>query len=354
MKKVLFNILLLISLLGCTDKTDENGFYIEGKNKGIHKETKLQYDKNGYNKLGYNKRGFDKLGNYNPKYDIITYYDNGFNKNGWSYDGINKETNSKYDKSGYNEKGFDKDGLNKDGFDKDGFDKNGWSKNGINKKTNSYYDENGYNKGGFTRYGLDTTNTFGKNKFYNYKFKENKYVAEKGYWFDSSYYIIQHNLLIELKKMFKEHEYYMKYLKKDDFETSKSFEERKNSLIKKSSRNIKEIQSEYYILYPYSDVKGKYDADNEEWNFEEIYNNIYTGSSNTVKIKNMPIEVKAKLKMEIGQAKMKKEVNARIRFLVTDTDYDFKKNQYCVKVVAYQVYIGFGLGQRMILEGYID
>lgn len=63
MNKFLFSILFML-LLGC-DKTNEKGFYIEGKNKGLHKETKNLYDKSGYNIDGYNYRGYNKDG-----YDI--------------------------------------------------------------------------------------------------------------------------------------------------------------------------------------------------------------------------------------------------------------------------------------------
>lgn len=78
MKKILLS-LLIVNILGCGDKIDSKGFYIEGKNIGLHKETKSKYDKDGYDKNGYNVEGFNK--------------------------------------NGYNAKGFDKDGIDKNGFD---------------------------------------------------------------------------------------------------------------------------------------------------------------------------------------------------------------------------------------------
>lgn len=79
MKKIIMLGLVFVFILGCTDKTDKNGFYIEGKNIGIHKETKGKYDKDGYDKNGYNTEGFNK--------------------------------------NGYNVKGLDKDGIDENGFD---------------------------------------------------------------------------------------------------------------------------------------------------------------------------------------------------------------------------------------------
>lgn len=76
MKKILLS-LLLINLLGCGDKTNENGFYIEGKDIGIHKETKTKYDINGYDINGYNSQGYNKNG-----YDKDGLDKNGYDKNG--------------------------------------------------------------------------------------------------------------------------------------------------------------------------------------------------------------------------------------------------------------------------------
>ena len=62
MKKFLISFLSIILLTSCTDKIDDRGFYIEGKNAGINKITKSEYDKEGYNINGYNKYGFDRSG----------------------------------------------------------------------------------------------------------------------------------------------------------------------------------------------------------------------------------------------------------------------------------------------------
>lgn len=101
--------LLLLSMLGCTDKTDKNGFYIEGENTAINKETKTKYDKNGYDKDGYNKENWNKENiskRTGTKYDI-----DGFDFEGWNKENINKETGTKYDKLGYNNKRFNKNGI---------------------------------------------------------------------------------------------------------------------------------------------------------------------------------------------------------------------------------------------------
>lgn len=87
MKKFLILFLSIILLTSCTDKVDERGFYIEGKNAGINKITKSEYDKEGYDINGYNKYGFDRSG---------------------------------YDKKGYNSLGYDKNGINRRGYDKEG------------------------------------------------------------------------------------------------------------------------------------------------------------------------------------------------------------------------------------------
>lgn len=97
MKKILFGLSFLF-IFGCMNKTDKNGFYIEGKNIGVHKETKTEYDKEGYNKEGFNELGWNKIG-------------------------MNRETNSIYDKEGYNINGFNVKGINKETktiFDREG------------------------------------------------------------------------------------------------------------------------------------------------------------------------------------------------------------------------------------------
>lgn len=318
MKKIILSLLLVL-ILGCTDKTDTKGFYIEGKNRGIHKETKTKYDKEGYDKYGYSTDGYDKYG-----YNYI-----GFNKDGYNTEG--------YDKDGYNYKGFNKDGYNAEGYDKDGF-----------------------NKGGFTRYGFNKKNEFEKNKFYKYKFEESKFIFANSYIYDETQTMLTEGLwdiFITNKNL--------KNLKKDEFETTSEFEIRKNNLVKKYSKEIEDIKNEYYIIYSRADsyIIGKYDADNEEWNFNksyEYYNYRRSGYySYDYKFKNSPITINLKVKMPILEAKSKKNLSAIIRFLVTDTtfntDYNMKA-KFEAKVVAYQIYTvtAFGNEQKLVKEGYID
>ena len=87
MTKVLVSLFLTILLVSCGEKTDERGFYLEGKKAGINKITESIYDKEGYDINGYNKYGFDRSG---------------------------------YDKRGYNSLGYDKNGINKRGYDEKG------------------------------------------------------------------------------------------------------------------------------------------------------------------------------------------------------------------------------------------
>lgn len=87
MKKILISLLIIILFTGCIDKTDERGFYIEGKNIGMNKITKSVFDEEGYDVNGYNKYGFNRSG---------------------------------YDKKGYNSLGFDKNGINRRGYDEKG------------------------------------------------------------------------------------------------------------------------------------------------------------------------------------------------------------------------------------------
>ncbi|WP_051532651.1 hypothetical protein [Fusobacterium perfoetens] len=92
MKKILLG-LSLIFILGCSDRTDKNGFYITGENKGIHKETKTKYDKEGYDCYGFNK---DKINKYTgTNYDIDGWDISGFNEKG-----INKTTGFNFNEKG--------------------------------------------------------------------------------------------------------------------------------------------------------------------------------------------------------------------------------------------------------------
>ena len=101
MKKILL-IIFCIIITGCFDKTDEKGFYIEGRKKGIHKETNTKYNSNGFDKNGYNK---------------LT--NSTFDKEGWNYYGfnkerINKETGTLYNIEGWDIKSFNKEGIHKE------------------------------------------------------------------------------------------------------------------------------------------------------------------------------------------------------------------------------------------------
>lgn len=120
MKKILFGLSFLF-IFGCMNKTDKNGFYIEGKNIGVHKETKTEYDKEGYNKEGFNELGWNKIG-MNRETNSI-YDKEGYNINGWNNEFLNKETKTEYDKEGYNINGFNVKGINKETktiFDREG------------------------------------------------------------------------------------------------------------------------------------------------------------------------------------------------------------------------------------------
>lgn len=285
MRKILLGF-ILIFILGCSDKTDENGFYIEGKNIGIHKETKTKYNKEGYN------------------------------------------------------------------------------------------------KGGFTRYGLNKENKFDKNKFYKYKFEESKYIREE----IQKYKEVQKFLFTGINSFFKENEELnkkLKELKKGDFETTKEFKERYNNLsklIEKSNENIIDIKKEYYIIYPYEEIEGKYDADNEEWIFSKeidgFSNSIYLGNSNYLEIMNSPIKINTILKMNRELAKQKQKETINIRFLATDTSklkstyisnvdeyvrsnftielrsYDI--TYFTAKIVGYQIFTGYGTEQKLIQEVFLD
>lgn len=135
MKKYLFLLISFIILFGCS-KVDERGFYIDGKNKNLHKITKTEYNEKGYNIEEYNKRGFDEEG----------YYKNCFNLYGFNKEGIHEKTNTKYNEEGfnllgYNENGYDKKGYNTEGFNKKGFDSRGFNRKRIHKSTKSKYDK---------------------------------------------------------------------------------------------------------------------------------------------------------------------------------------------------------------------
>ncbi|WP_410208317.1 hypothetical protein [Fusobacterium sp.] len=96
MKKLLL-LLSLLFIFGCGDGTDIHGFYMAGENKGIHKETKTRYDKDGFDIDGWSE---NKL--------------------------INKVTKSEYGRGGYDYYGFNEKGIHKiTGFN---FDEKGFTK----------------------------------------------------------------------------------------------------------------------------------------------------------------------------------------------------------------------------------
>ena len=150
MKKLCLTLLLIL-ILGCMNKTDEKGFYIEGNKKGINKFTKAEYDKDGYNINGYNKFGYNKEGFKSDGYDKFGYDKDGYDKDGFNKLSINKETGTQYNKDGYNRIGYNKEGYDKNGFDRNGYDKDGYNKNGYNKDG---YDRSGFNLDNFNKNGV--------------------------------------------------------------------------------------------------------------------------------------------------------------------------------------------------------
>lgn len=148
--------MVLFIIFGCT-KVDENGFYVEGKYKNLHKITKKKFDEEGY--------------------DI-----EGFNKNGFNRQFINKLTNTKFDKNGYNHLGFDKNGYDKYGYDDYGYDKNGFNREGYDKNG---FDKDGYNKRGFNRNKIHkVTKTKYDENDYDYYGKKFESAFEKKYFVD--------------------------------------------------------------------------------------------------------------------------------------------------------------------------
>ena len=161
---------------------DSNGFDIDGRNK----DTGSEYNRDGFNGYGinqytktkYNRNGFDRDGKHK---DTKSEYDsNGFDRhninqytktkydcNGFDIDGRHKYTGSKY-----NRDFFDRHGINQ--YTKTKYDSNGFDRHGIHKDTKSEYDSNGfdihginqytkikYNRDDFDRYGFDR---YGKHK----------------------------------------------------------------------------------------------------------------------------------------------------------------------------------------------
>ncbi|KQC11120.1 MAG: hypothetical protein APR54_11265 [Candidatus Cloacimonas sp. SDB] len=155
MKFSLFILLILaIIIVGCTE-VDENGFYLEGKYKNLHKKTKSEYDEDGFNINGLNKRGFNRQYQHsstNLKYDEDGFDYYGYDTNGYDSDGYDNLgfDVSGFDRKGFNESGFDisgfdKTGFDEEGYDRDGYNKKGFNRNGIHKVTKTRFNENGYN-----------------------------------------------------------------------------------------------------------------------------------------------------------------------------------------------------------------
>lgn len=186
MKRIIVGLSILF-ILGCMEKTDDKGFYLDGNKKKINKFTKTKYDKDGYNYEGFDVYGYDKDGFNNHGFDINNYDRNGYDRNGYNKLSINKDTGTEYnlkgfnragydkdgfnnqgfDKFGYNKDGYDKSGYNKDGYDKDGYNKENFNKNNIHKLTKTKYDIQGFDKFGYhkdtnTKYNLDLTDKEGK------------------------------------------------------------------------------------------------------------------------------------------------------------------------------------------------
>jgi len=104
--RIIMLLLTFYILIGCS-KVNDDGFYVEGKNKDLHKNTKTLYDENGFNIEGYNRNGFN-------------------------LDKIHFFTKTKYNQSGYDN----------EGFDISGYDKRGFNHKHIHKSTKTKYDEN--------------------------------------------------------------------------------------------------------------------------------------------------------------------------------------------------------------------
>lgn len=135
MSKFLLILVALLLFTSCT-KVDENGFYLEGKLKNHHKETKLKYDRYGYDVNGFDEKGFN-IDSIN-KVTNTEFDENGFDRNGFDKNGFDKYGLDEY---GFNNIGYNKKGFDKSGFDKNGFNSKGFNKNGIHKVTKTKYDE---------------------------------------------------------------------------------------------------------------------------------------------------------------------------------------------------------------------
>ena len=142
MRNLLLFLIVIFLLFGCT-KVDENGFYLEGEFKNLHKITKSEYDVAGYNIKGFDEKGFNSalLHNVtNTKYDENGFDYLGFDKNGYNANG--------FDEYGFNEEGYNNNGFDKNGYDKNGYNRKDFNKNGIHKVTKTKYDKNDYDCNG--------------------------------------------------------------------------------------------------------------------------------------------------------------------------------------------------------------
>jgi len=170
MRSILLFLIVIFLVFGCT-KVDENGFYLEGKLKHHHKETKLKYDRYGYDVNGFNDKGFNAASIHNvtnTKFDEKGFDEKGFDKNGFDKNGL--------DEYGFNNEGYNKKGFDERGFDKSGFNAKGFNRNGIHKITKTKYDENDYDCN-----GKKFVSAFEKKKFVD-NFgdpTEDKYIVQR-------------------------------------------------------------------------------------------------------------------------------------------------------------------------------
>lgn len=187
MKRIFVLLVLVFYMVGCGDKVDEKGFYIEGSKIGINKETGTEFDTSGFDKTGYNEYGFDKEG-YNRKgFDKYHYDKDGYNEYGFNRERAHKITGTAFDEKGFDIDGFDREGYGKTGYDKLhfdregvdvwGYDKEGYHRDGYNKQG---YDRSGYDRDGYDRNNFDKkgVNKYTKKKYNTYGF-DHKGIHEK-------------------------------------------------------------------------------------------------------------------------------------------------------------------------------
>lgn len=339
LKKIVVYLSFLL-IIGCMDKTDERGFYIEGKKVGYNKNTKTLYDEEGYDKLGYdvfgwNKKGFNKYTGI--KYDKEGYDILGYNKDNWNRQNIHKNTGTIYDEKGYTREGYDKEGYNRLGYNKEGYNKLGWNKDKINVVTKDIYDEEGYDINGYDKFGYNKNKEFFQGNFYKYLMNERfEYIYPKKilkYEYYDKIIEIQRDTLLELNKRYKQ--YFG--MEKGKFEKTENFKFRKH----KMKEEIDEIKKEYFIL-SWRTFMYNYDADMEEY--------IESFKINSIEYYRMYFEVKfnreiviKNLKVPVNIKDAEEENDLYFRFLVTN----FDENNF-VDLKGYQIYYK----EKLIKEQY--